>query len=231
MAQTAKKSKAKNRTKSRLAPKRKAKKMPKRKTAKKTKAKVAKKKTKKVTAKTKARRPKKAIVTRTISKTTTPELSIAHLAVGDAAPNFALTDQAGKTHKLSDYLGKKIVLYFYPKDDTPGCTKEACSFRDNLPTFEGTDAVILGVSFDDQSSHDKFVTKYQLNFPLLSDANKDTANAYGVYVDKNMYGKIYKGIERSTFVIDRNGKIAAIFRKVSVDGHTQEVLNALSQIS
>lgn len=160
---------------------------------------------------------------------TTPETP--RVAAGDWAPTFSLPDQDGNLISLDSYKGKKVVLYFYPKDDTPGCTKEACSFRDNLPTFEGADAVILGVSFDDQASHQKFIDKYQLNFKLLSDSNKEVAKLYGCYVQKNMYGNISWGIERSTFVIDREGKIVSAFRRVQVDGHTEEVLAALRQIS
>jgi len=122
-----------------------------------------------------------------------------------------------------------VVLYFYPKDDTPGCTKEACSFRDERPKFDKKDAVILGVSFDDLESHKKFAGKYKLPFPLLSDADKKIAEAYGVYKEKSMYGRTYMGIERSTFVIDKDGKIAQVYRKVRVDGHSDEVLGALSE--
>jgi len=131
---------------------------------------------------------------------------------------------------LKEFRGKKnVVLYFYPKDDTPGCTKEACSFRDERPKFDKKDAVILGVSFDDLESHKKFAGKYKLPFPLLSDADKKIAEAYGVYKEKSMYGRTYMGIERSTFVIDKDGKIAQVYRKVRVDGHSDEVLGALSE--
>ncbi|PIR23205.1 MAG: thioredoxin-dependent thiol peroxidase [Deltaproteobacteria bacterium CG11_big_fil_rev_8_21_14_0_20_45_16] len=167
---------------------------------------------------------KKAPATETIR---TPEVS---LHVGDKAPAFAAMDQHGTQVSLADFAGKNVVLYFYPKDDTPGCTREACSFRDHLPSFEGVNAVILGVSFDDQESHQKFISKYDLNFSLLADTNKEIAESYGVYVQKNMYGKTYMGIERSTFLIDAEGKIAAIFRNVKVDGHTEEVLQALKSI-
>lgn len=160
-------------------------------------------------------------------KTSAPQ----RLDVGQMAPNFTLPDQTGSLVSLSNFRGKNVVLYFYPKDDTPGCTKEACSFRDNLSTFEGINAVILGVSFDDQASHQKFIEKYGLNFTLLSDPSKETAQAYGVYVQKNMYGNISWGIERSTFVIDAEGKIAAAFRRVSVDGHTEQVLDVLQKLA
>lgn len=239
MAQAAsKKSKAKSKTKNRVSVKQKSK-MPKRKTAKKAKKAPAKakKKTKAKATKKPAKRIAKKTSAKVIRLKALPALSTEaavaqphRVAVGDLAPNFTLNDHNGTPVTLASFAGKKVVLYFYPKDDTPGCTKESCSFRDNLPSFDGADAAILGVSFDDQESHQKFIQKYQLNFQLLSDLNKEVANAYGVYVDKNMYGNITKGIERSTFVIDRSGRIAAAWRKVSVDGHTQEVLDALAKI-
>jgi len=146
---------------------------------------------------------------------------------GDNAPDFSLADQNGVVHTLKQYAGKWVVLYFYPKDDTPGCTKEACSFRDNLGAVTKKGAVILGVSGDSTASHKKFATKYDLPFPLLADTEKAVINAYGVWKEKNMYGKKTMGVERSTFLIDRAGKIAAEWRKVKVDGHTEEVLAAL----
>jgi len=152
------------------------------------------------------------------------------LKVGDTAPDFRLPSTEGREIALKEFRGKKnVVLYFYPKDDTPGCTKEACSFRDERPKFDKKDAVILGVSFDDLESHKKFAGKYKLPFPLLSDADKKIAEAYGVYKEKSMYGRTYMGIERSTFVIDKDGKIAQVYRKVRVDGHSDEVLGALSE--
>jgi peroxiredoxin Q/BCP len=150
------------------------------------------------------------------------------LKVGDAAPDFHLPSTEGREISLKEFRGKKnVVLYFYPKDDTPGCTKEACSFRDERPKFDKKDAVILGVSFDDLESHKKFAGKYKLPFPLLSDADKKIAEAYGVYKEKSMYGRTYMGIERSTFVIDKDGKIAQVYRKVKVDGHSDEILKDL----
>ncbi|HET6465483.1 MAG TPA: thioredoxin-dependent thiol peroxidase [Nitrospiria bacterium] len=152
------------------------------------------------------------------------------LKVGDAAPDFRLPSSEGREIALKEFRGKKnVVLYFYPKDDTPGCTKEACSFRDERPKFDKKDAVILGVSFDDLESHKKFAGKYKLPFPLLSDADKKVAEAYGVYKEKSMYGRTYMGIERSTFVIDKDGKIARVYRKVKVDGHSDEILGAISK--
>jgi len=149
------------------------------------------------------------------------------LQVGDLAPDFSMPTDDGRTISLRDLRGRKVVLYFYPKDDTPGCTKEACSFRDNLPTFSGINAEIVGVSRDDGDSHRAFRDKYALNFMLASDNDGSVVNDYGVWKEKNMYGKTFMGIERSTFLIDENGKIEAIWPRVQVDGHTEAVLAAL----
>jgi peroxiredoxin Q/BCP len=149
------------------------------------------------------------------------------VTVGDKAPELAIPDQDGKPIKLKDLKGKQVVLYFYPKDDTPGCTKESCDFRDSISAIRKSGAVILGVSNDGQASHRKFITKYQLPFPLLSDEDKTVSKAYGVYKEKSMYGRKYWGIERSTFVIDKDGTVKGVFRKVKVDGHVDEVLAAL----
>ncbi|MEO6544061.1 MAG: thioredoxin-dependent thiol peroxidase [Nitrospiraceae bacterium] len=149
------------------------------------------------------------------------------LEVGKKAPAFSLPDQSGESVSLKDFAGKQVVLYFYPKDDTPGCTKESCDFRDAITPIKKAGAVVLGLSFDGQASHQKFIKKFTLPFPLLSDEEKVVATAYGVYKEKNMYGKKYMGIERSTFVIDQTGKLKAIFRKVKVDGHVDEVLAVL----
>ncbi len=146
---------------------------------------------------------------------------------GDPAPDFSLPSSDGGNVRLSDFRGKNVVLYFYPQDDTPGCTREACSFRDNLPKFDKLDAVILGVSKDSLDSHSKFITKYGLNFTLLSDADLTAHKLYDTWKLKNNYGRTYWGTERSTFVIDGAGRIKRIFRKVRVDGHDQEVLEAL----
>ena len=143
---------------------------------------------------------------------------------GNKAPDFSLKDSEGRVHKLSDYKGK-IILYFYPKDDTPGCTKEACNFRDNFSEIKKK-AVIFGVSIDSPDSHKKFQEKYSLPFTLLADTEKEVVQKYGVWKEKNMYGKKYMGIERTTFIIN-NGKIEKIFHKVKPDEHVKEVLGVL----
>lgn len=149
------------------------------------------------------------------------------LNVGDKAPNFSLPSTDGKEISLKDLKGKKIVLYFYPKDDTSGCTKEACSFTENLARVRKKGAVIFGVSADSIKAHQKFTEKYSLGFPLLSDESKEMIKAYGVWKEKSMYGRKYMGIERTTFIIDEQGKITHIFPKVKVEGHTEEVLEKL----
>ena len=149
------------------------------------------------------------------------------LKVGDKAPEFSLPSATGQTITLKSLRGKQVVLYFYPKDDTPGCTKEACSFRDEITQIEKVHAVVLGVSTDGLASHQKFSKKYSLPFALLSDEGLVVAKAYGVYKQKSMYGRTYWGVERSTFVIDERGKLTAIFRKVKVDGHVEQVMTTL----
>ncbi|WP_135256611.1 thioredoxin-dependent thiol peroxidase [Thermus caldilimi] len=146
---------------------------------------------------------------------------------GTAAPDFALPDQEGRIHRLSDYRGKWVVLYFYPKDDTPGCTKEACGFRDRMGDLQELGAVVLGVSADDISSHKRFAEKYGLNFPLLADPERGVILAYGAWGKKNLYGKEYEGVLRQTFLIDPEGRIAQVWRKVSPEGHAEEVAEAL----
>jgi thioredoxin-dependent peroxiredoxin len=158
----------------------------------------------------------------------TKSKELKELKEGDRAPDFSLPDQSGKRVSLKDFKGKnRVVLYFYPKDDTPGCTKEACGFRDMIKDFAAQEAVVLGVSLDDEASHQKFITKYNLPFPLLSDTDHRVSSEYGVYKEKSMYGKTYWGIERTTFVIDQDGRIAKIFPKVKVDDHIPQVLEAL----
>jgi thioredoxin-dependent peroxiredoxin len=154
---------------------------------------------------------------------------MAELKVGQKAPDFTLMNDAGEKVKLSGYKGRKVVLYFYPKDDTPGCTTEACSFRDGIKEIEQQGAVVLGVSADSVDSHKKFKNKFELNFPLLSDPDKKMIESYGVWKEKSMYGKKYMGIERTTFIIDENGKISHVFPKVKVNDHYDEVLEALAE--
>ncbi len=149
------------------------------------------------------------------------------LKVGDRAPQFALPTSDGSTVSLGDLKGKKVVLYFYPKDDTPGCTREACSFQENTGKLRRKGAVVLGVSADSVESHGKFAAKYGLSFPLLSDATKEVCKAYGVWQEKTLYGRKFMGIVRTTVVIDEQGRVQHIFPKVKVDGHTEEVLAVL----
>lgn len=152
---------------------------------------------------------------------------MAELKPGSKAPDFSLPLDDGRSVSLVDFKGQYLVLYFYPKDDTPGCTKEACSFTESLPTFSRAKAAIVGISKDSPASHTKFREKYGLKFPLASDEDGKVCAAYGVWKQKNLYGKISMGIERSTFLIDEEGKIVKIWRKVKVDGHTEDVLSAL----
>ncbi len=153
------------------------------------------------------------------------------LKEGDKAPDFTLPSSDGGNISLKDFKGKEnVVLYFYPKDDTPGCTKEACSFRDQRKLFQAQGAEIFGVSFDSVDSHKKFIGKYKLSFSLLADTDKAVAQKYGVYKQKSFMGKSYMGIERTTFVIDKDSKIRKIFPQVKVDGHTEEVLAAIKSL-
>jgi peroxiredoxin Q/BCP len=149
------------------------------------------------------------------------------LKVGQKAPDFTAMNDKGEKVKLAELKGKKVVLYFYPKDDTPGCTKEACAFRDGINEIKSRGAVVMGVSADSVDSHKKFKSKFDLNFPLLADSDKKMVEAYGVWKEKSMYGKKFMGIERTTFIIDGQGKVAHIFPKVKVDQHYDEVLEAL----
>jgi peroxiredoxin Q/BCP len=151
------------------------------------------------------------------------------LKEGDKAPDFTAKDQNGDTVKLSDHRGKKIVLYFYPKDDTPGCTKEACSFRDADDVYTKKNIKVFGVSTDDEKSHQKFISKFQLPFDLLADTDKKIVEGYGVWGEKSMYGKKYMGTNRKTFLIGEDGKIAKIFDKVNVTEHADEVLEAFGE--
>src|SRR4026208_762958 len=149
------------------------------------------------------------------------------LKVGQRAPDFTVLNDEGEKVKLSDLKGKKVVLYFYPKDDTPGCTKEACAFRDGIAQIKKKGAVVLGVSADSVESHQKFKKKFDLNFPLLADTEREVIEAYDVWKEKSMYGRKYMGIERTTFIIGKDGKITHIFPKVKVADHVDEVLAAL----
>jgi peroxiredoxin Q/BCP len=152
------------------------------------------------------------------------------LKEGDNAPDFTSIDDKGSKVSLKDFRGKNVVLYFYPKDDTTGCTKEACDFRDNLARVKRKGAVVLGVSPDSEKSHAKFRNKYELTFPLVVDEDKTIVNVYGVWQEISMYGRKYMGVVRTTFIIDAKGKIAKIFPKVKVAGHVEEVLGALSEL-
>lgn len=153
------------------------------------------------------------------------------LEAGDRAPSFTLKDQDGKTHKLADYKGQTVVLYFYPRDDTPGCTKQACSFRDELGSIQAEGAIVLGVSTDDAATHQKFREKYDLNFPLLVDSNSKVSTRYGAWGEKNNYGKIIVGMIRSTFVIGPDGKLLKVWKRARAADHGVAVLKALQGLS
>ena len=153
---------------------------------------------------------------------------MADLVEGSAAPAFTAETSGGGQVSLSDFRGRQVILYFYPKDDTPGCTKEACQFRDLFPDFSGADAVVLGVSPDGVKSHDKFAAKYRLPFTLVADPEHHIADSYGAWTEKSKWGKKYMGIERSTFLIDGSGTIRRVWRNVRADGHASEVLEVLS---
>jgi peroxiredoxin Q/BCP len=149
---------------------------------------------------------------------------------GKKAPAFSLIDQDGKTHRLADYGGRPVILYFYPKDDTPGCTKEACSFRDNLPRFKPKKSAVLGVSILDQASKARFAGKHDLNFPLLADEDHAVAEKYGVWQQRSLYGRKFMGIARTTYLIGADGKVARRWDNVKVDRHVDEVLAAVDAL-
>jgi thioredoxin-dependent peroxiredoxin len=153
---------------------------------------------------------------------------MAELKEGDTAPKFTAKDQNGDIVSLSDFAGKDVILYFYPKDDTPGCTAEACDFRDNYQSLQEQGFNVIGVSTDDEASHKKFVNKYQLPFTLISDTDKSIVEAYGVWIEKNMYGKKYMGTARKTFIIDKEGKINKIIDKVDTKESSKQVLDLLN---
>ena len=148
---------------------------------------------------------------------------------GSVAPNFAAKDANGETVRLKDLRGQKVVLYFYPKDDTPGCTKEACSFRDAFADFKKRNIKVLGVSVDSEASHKKFAAKYKLPFTLLADPDHSIADAYGVYGEKKFMGRTYMGVKRITFLIDEKGKVKKVFEKVKPEEHAQDVLEAFER--
>ncbi|HEX3725379.1 MAG TPA: thioredoxin-dependent thiol peroxidase [Pirellulales bacterium] len=150
---------------------------------------------------------------------------------GTPAPDFMLSTDGGKNFKLSSLKGKPVVLYFYPKDDTPGCTREACAFRDASQALAKLGAEVYGISADDVTSHQKFRDKFQLNFSLLADTDHEVAEKYGAWREKNLYGKKSMGIQRSTFLVDSQGKLARVWKKVNVDGHDQEVLAAIKELT
>jgi len=152
------------------------------------------------------------------------------LEPGQKAPAFTLTSDQGQQVRLADFAGQPVVLYFYPKDDTPGCTKQACAFRDLQKEMKALGAKVLGVSPDDVSSHQKFRDKFKLNFPLLADPDHAIADKYGAWREKNMYGKKSMGIQRSTYLIDAVGRVAKVWKRVQVDGHDQKVLEALREM-
>ena len=152
------------------------------------------------------------------------------LKIGDLAPDFNITDQNGKIHKIADYKGKKIILYFYPKDLTPGCTVESCDLRDNYETLKKDGFEVIGVSADDEKKHQKFIDKHKLPFNLLADTNKEVLNKYGVWGEKKFMGRTYNGIHRTTFIINENGVIIHVISKVKTKNHTQQILNELKLV-
>ena len=179
------------------------------------------------TKKKPAKKTAKKIAKKAVKKTAKKSAPLAKSLLGKAAPDFTMPTDDGGFITLKGLRGRRVVLYFYPKDDTPGCTTEACDFRDGIPKFSKTNAVVIGVSKDSVASHQKFKKKYNLNFPLASDDSK-VAEAYGVWGEKSMYGRTFMGMIRSTFIIDEGGVVRAEWRKVSVAGHADEVNKALA---
>jgi peroxiredoxin Q/BCP len=170
-------------------------------------------------------------VARKATGTSKPKKAGAMPVVGHMAPDFALQSDVNGMVSLSRYRGKNVILYFYPKDDTPGCTREACSFQEHKPKLIGENAVVIGVSPDGPESHKKFRAKYGLDFVLVSDEERELCKAYGVWVEKNNYGKKYMGVQRATFLIDGQGRVAYVWPKVAVDGHTEDVLAELARLN
>lgn len=189
---------------------------------------------KKAAAAKKASPTKKAApAKKTAPKEKKPAASVpvgALIEPSQVAPDFRLVDQQGQPHSLADYRGKWVVLYFYPKDDTPGCTVEACEFRDDQPEFGKLDAAVLGISPDGQASHDKFVRKFSLNFPLLADEGSVVCSQYGVWQEKSMYGRTYMGVARTTYLIDPDGRVAHRWDKVKVEGHAKAVRDTIASL-
>lgn len=173
---------------------------------------------------TKKETPTKALDSKKVGKN-----PAAYPAVGSPAPDFTTAASSGQTVRLKDFRGKIVALYFYPKDNTSGCTKQACGFRDSHAPLTKAGIVVLGVSPDSVASHDKFITKYQLPFTLLADTEKTICTAYGVWQEKSMYGRKYMGVARTTFVIDKEGRIARVFEKVKPEGHDAEILEFVKQ--
>lgn len=203
-----------------------AKKTAKKAVAKKSVRKAGKKPAKKKLAAKSTRSTPKRVARKTASAQ--PPIDLAsYPAVGAPAPDFALPADDGRTYRLSDLRGSKVILYFYPKDMTPGCTQEACDFRDALPRFKEEGAQVFGVSRDSVESHRKFRAQQGLNFPLLADVEGKMTQAYGVWKEKSMYGRKYMGVERATFIIDESGRIARVYPKVSVPGHVAELADML----
>lgn len=153
------------------------------------------------------------------------------IEIGKKAPAFTLLADDGSKVSLKDFQGSPLVVFFYPKDDTPGCTQEACQFRDRAKQLSQAGAAVVGISCDSQASHAEFKAKYKLNFPLLVDANHRVAEKYGAWREKNMYGKISWGIQRSTYLIDAKGKVAQVWKRVQIDGHDQQVLDAIAELT
>lgn len=189
--------------------------------------KTAPKKTAKTAATKKAAAPAAKAKAAPAKKPAKASASADGIAEGAAAPDFKLKDDTGSTVSLKDFRGKKVILYFYPKDNTPGCTQEGCDFRDNLNRLTGKGAVVLGLSADSVDAHKRFKAKYGFNFPLLADPDHEALNAYGVWQEKSLYGRKFMGIVRTTVIIDEKGKVSKVFPKVKVNGHVDEVLAAL----
>ena len=197
--------------------------------AKKKSAKPTAQKTTKKTIKPAAKSTKAASAKKAPAKMTPKATPKSKLSVGSKAPSVSLQTLEGKI-SLANLKGKNVVLYFYPKDDTPGCTKEACTFQDNLPKFKKMDAVVIGVSKDSLASHQKFAKKYKLNFNLAADDDVSIATAFGAWIEKSMYGRKYMGIDRSTFLIDSKGVVRNTWRNVKVPGHVEEVMEAVKKL-